>query len=146
MKIVIEEKENPNDEDMIIVRCNELSDSLLTWLQRLKTQEELIVATQGSAIVRIKPNEVYYFESVDNKTFLYTKESVYEIKQRLYEIEKEFKCFDFFRASKSIIVNLDKVHHLSPIIGSRMEVTLNNKEQIIISRQYVNRLKEKLGL
>lgn len=146
MKIIIEEKQHPNDEDTIIIRCNEMNESLMKLIQKLKTQEEKFTATLGTTICRIDPKDVFYFESVDNKTFLYTQTQVYEIKQRLYEIEETFQGSDYFRASKSVILNVSKIHHLSPVIGSRLEAVLINDEKIIISRQYVTQLKELLGL
>ena len=54
--------------------------------------------------------------------------------------------FPFMRASKSMILNLDKIRHLSPAFGGRFEALLENEEKVIISRQYVPVLKERLGL
>ena len=53
---------------------------------------------------------------------------------------------DFFRASKSIILNLTKIKHLSPAFNGRFEALLDNDEKVIISRQFVPELKRKLGL
>lgn len=39
--------------------------------------------------------DVLYFESVDNRIFLYTKEDVMEVKQRLYELEIILSDRDF---------------------------------------------------
>lgn len=146
MKIIIEEKLSKDDEDTIIVRCSSLSDPLLKLLQQLKTSDHLFIGTHSGHISRIKPKDVYYFESVDNKVFLYTKDEVYEIRQKLYEIDEEYKSPDFFRVSKSVILNLSKVKHLSPVLGSRLEATLLNEEKIMISRQYVASLKILLGI
>jgi len=50
------------------------------------------------------------------------------------------------RASKSMIINLDMIKYLSPAFGGRFEALLENDEKVIISRQYVPVLKERLGL
>lgn len=68
MKIIIEEKASREDEDTIIVRCASLNESILKLLQQLKAGDELITCTQNGTIARIRPDDVYYFESVDNKT------------------------------------------------------------------------------
>lgn len=141
MKIIIEEKTSREDEDLIIVRCASLNESVLKLLQQLKAGDERITCTKNGTIARIRPDDVYYFESVDNKTFLYTEREIYEIRQKLYEIEDSYAGLDFFRCSKSIIVNLSKIRFLSPVLGSRLEATLLNDEKIIISRQYVAALK-----
>lgn len=146
MKIIIEEKQDKDDEDTIIIRCDTMNDALMNLIQRLKMQDEKFTATQDHRIVMIHPKDVFYFEAVDNKVFLYTEAQVYEIKQRLYEIEENFRGNDYFRASKSIILNLSKIDHLSPVLGNRIEAVLTNQEKIIVSRQYVSLLKDILGL
>ena len=50
------------------------------------------------------------------------------------------------KITKSMILNLDKIRHLSPAFGGRFEALLENEEKVIISRQYVPVLKERLGL
>lgn len=55
-------------------------------------------------IHQIKLSDVYYFESVDNKVFMYCRDKVFESKQKLYELEQVVEGKKFFRASKSSIV------------------------------------------
>lgn len=95
-------------------------------------------------IHRIEPGAIYYFEAVDNKVFIYCRQRVYESKQRLYEIEAQFANSDFIRVSKSVILNIGKINSIAPAYGGRFEATLDNQEKVIISRQYVPALKEKL--
>lgn len=76
----------------------------------------------------------------------YTADRVYEIHKKLYEIEKEFSDTDFLRISKSIIVNVSKITYIRPMLNGRFEAKLRNDEKIIISRQYVSALKEKLDI
>lgn len=38
----------------------------------------------------------FYFETIDNKTFLYTRDEVYEIRKRLYELENVLNRKGFF--------------------------------------------------
>lgn len=144
MKIIIEDR-SPNEEDTVIVRCNDLDDSLLKLIYGFKMGNNKIVATKDGEITMIAPRDIYYFETVDNKIFLYLTKDVYETKLKLYEIEKEFAGTDFFRASKSTIVNLAKVKSLSPALSGRFEAILLNEERVIISRQYVSELKNKLN-
>ena len=43
-------------------------------------------------------------------------------------------------------MNLNKIRRLAPAFGGRYEALLENGEKVIISRQYVGMLKEKLGV
>jgi len=69
-----------------------------------------------------------------------------EVREKLYTLEGMLPVESFMRASKSAILNLNKVKSLSPAFGGRFEAVLDNGEKTIISRQYVPVLKERLGL
>lgn len=83
---------------------------------------------------------------MDQKVFAYCEKEVYEVKSKLYELEEELNAASFMRAAKSTILNLDKIKSLSPAFGGRFEALLKNGEKVIISRQYVALLKERLGI
>ena len=65
---------------------------------------------------------------------------------RLYEIEEKYKNIDYIRISKSSIVNLNKIKSIRPDFGGKILATMENKEKIYISRQYVQNFKKKLGI
>ena len=71
---------------------------------------------------------------------------VYETKSKLYQLEEELPASIFFRANKAVIVNLDKIDSLTPVFGGRFEAVLENGYKVMISRNYLNTLKELLGL
>lgn len=145
MKITIQDV-GPGDEEEIIVRCRELDEALLRVIHELKTRRGKFTVTDNDKISQIDAGDVYYFESVDNKVFLYLEQGVYEVKYKLYEIEEEYANTDFFRASKSVIINLAKVKQFAPDFGGRFEAQMKNGEKLIISRQYVPLLKKRLGM
>lgn len=122
-----------------------MTPELLRIIARLKAQDALI-AYCGSDILRVRPSDIYYIESVDNKTFLCMKEKVLESKQKLYELEDSLSSYDFLRVSKSLIVNMSKIKSLSPALNGRFEALMDNSEKIIISRQYIADLKKRLGI
>ena len=145
MKIIIEEC-NPGEEDQIIIRCKKLDENILKLITELKQGQKKLTGIKDGNMVMIDPSNVYYFEGVDNKVFLYCKQNVYETKLKLYEIEEEYKNTDFFRASKSVILNVAKIKSISPAYSGRFEAQLYNGEVVVISRQYVPELKKKLGM
>ncbi len=145
MKITIQDIA-PGEEEEIIVRCRDLDEALLRVIHQLKTRRGRFTVTDNDKIRQIDAGDVYYFEAVDNKVFLYLEQGVYEIKYKLYEIEEEYAGTDFFRASKSVIINLAKVKQFAPDFGGRFEAQMKNGERLIISRQYVPVLKKRLGM
>lgn len=134
------------EEEEIIFKCHTLTDDMNQLIFKLKHGDIKIAGYDADGISLLEATDVYYFEATDNKVFAYARKNVYEVKEKLYQIEEMFASFSFIRASKSMVVNLCKIRHLSPAFGGRLEALLENGEKVIISRQYVPVLKERLGL
>lgn len=145
MKVSIEEISREQDEE-IIIRCHEVNDDILKLLNKLKTERAVLLGYNKDNIHRLRIADVYYFEAVDNKVFIYCKDKLFESKQKLYELEEMCKGKKFFRASKSIIINLTKISLVRPSISGRFEAKLDNGEIVAVSRKYVPVLKKMLGL
>ncbi len=139
-QVGIEEREE------IIICCHEISDEVMSLANSIKGQKSFLLASKDSEIFKLDTKEIFYIESVDNKTFIYCKNNIYETKQKLYELEGILKGTKFFRCSKSMILNIGKIRSVSPSVNSRFEAKLVNGETAIISRQYVPTLKKKLGM
>lgn len=145
MRITVETPK-PNEEDEIIIRCHRVDEDLMHLIHRFKERRDGITAYQQREIIKLSPKDIYYFESVDNRVFACCEKQVYEVKLKLYELEKTLSNGDFIRISKSVIVNLDKIKSVVPMLNCRLEAYLQNEEKIIISRQYVPQLKKALGI
>lgn len=136
----------PGEEDEIIVKCSAVDERILKLLNSFKQGGMKLNGHRDGKIYMIDAKDVYYFESVDQRVFAYCKADVFEIKSKLYELEEELPVQDFLRSTKSTILNLNQIKNLTPAFNGRFEALLKNGEKIIISRQYVSSLKEKLGL
>ena len=90
----------------------------------------------------IPVSEIFYIESVDNRTFLYTRDNCYETSVKLYEFEELLKGKCFLRISKSVVLNTMKVESIKPALNGRFSCLLQNGESVIISRKYVRDFKE----
>jgi len=145
MKIRIEEISKEMKEE-ILIRCHEVNDEIYEIVNRLKTENLIVLGYQNDRVHRIKLSAIYYFEAVDGKVFLYCKENVFEVKQKLYELEELLQGKSCFRASKSTILNIAKISSINPSISGRFEAVLDNGERAVVSRQYVPVLKNMLGL
>lgn len=145
MKITILDKDS-GSEDEILVKCSNLSPDIIRLLNSFKGGKDKLAVFKDSQIVVIEPKEIFYFESVDNNVFAYTKENVYESKSKLYQLEEELLSKDFIRVNKAVVLNINKIAKLVPAFGGRFEAVLKNGYKVIISRMYVPLLKEKLGM
>lgn len=145
MKITIQELPE-GEEDEIIIRCRTVDEQLLKLIYGIRAGQEKLTVTKDNKLFQIQLSQIFYFEAVDNRVFAYLEKDVCETRLKLYELEQRFAGTDFFRASKSTIINLAKVKNFSPAFNGRFEVCMKNGERLIVSRQYVPVLKAKLGV
>ncbi len=145
MKITIETPK-PGEEDEIILRFATVDENILKLIQSLKTEKDVITGYVDDKIQKLTLKDIFYFEAVDNKVYAYTAKQVYEVHKKLYEIEEDYANTDFLRISKATVVNVSKITYIRPMLNGRFEAKLRNDEKVIISRQYVPALKEKLDL
>lgn len=144
MKVTINQVSNTNEESAVI-NASLMTDSIRAAVALLENGENIIIGIKDDTRVPVKMNDIYYIESVDEKTFAYTKNDCYGLKNKLYELEETLD-FRFFRCSKSMILNSRKIKSVKTAENARMNATLLNDETIVISRNYVKDLKKRLGL
>ena len=145
MKLSIETIERTRDEE-ILIRCHEMNNEIRSYIDYFNTKDAQLIGYIGNTMHRISLSDVYYFEAVDHKVFIYCSHQVYEARQKLYDLEEMTKAHHFFRSSRTVITNLDRIQMVKPYLGGRFEALLDNNEKLIISRQYVPVLKEMLGV
>ncbi len=145
MKITIVEDPNIHKTEITIV-CAEMTDELNELVANLTVTELTFTGKKGKETFFIPVKDIYYFESVDGAVFMYTDNEIYESTTKLYKIEESLKHTRFSRISKTVIANLDKMMSIKRAEGSRLVATLVNQEKLIVSRQYVSRIKKTLGV
>ena len=145
MKIHI--NENPLlSETEITINCQKTDESIVNIISLLKIFNKKITGIKEGEMFILDVQKILYIDTVDKKTFFYTSKDIYETPLKLYELEEKLIESDFFRASKSTIINFKQIKSLRPEFGGKMLVTMNNDERLYVSRQYVHTIKGKLGL
>lgn len=144
MKITVEHRTGAENE--IVLRCASLDEEMLEVLSFLKDRVTKIPARRDGALFMLMPDDVYYAESVDGNTFLYTKDAVYETRDSLAVLEVKYESAGYVRIHKSQLVNLRHIKALRSTSDRRIEITLNNAERMIVSRHYAQDLKIRLGI
>lgn len=130
----------------INITCSKLTSEIETLLATLRILDSQMTVVKDGETFFVDVADIYYIESVDRKTFVYTKNDVYESKLRLYEMEERLCAGGFFRAGKSCIIQISYIRSLKTDIDRKIRVTLENGEKLMVSRQYSDELKRRLGL
>lgn len=128
------------------IHCREITSETERLERYIRRFDERIIGSSEGQAHTIALEQILYIEAVDKKTFIYTPNNVYETDKKLYELETVLDEKTFFRCSKSVIVNLNKITRLKPEVTRNILVTLTNGEVVVISRRNVKQLKVLIGL
>lgn len=141
MKVTIRRILN-REEEQVIIECTQITSEVRDIrAYALSKGTALAGMTNANRLERFELQDVYYFEALDEKVFAYTKDKVYEIKSRLYELEETYMAYHFIRCSKSVVINLMLLGSISPALNGRFFAHMKNGEKLIISRQYAAAIK-----
>ena len=145
MKIRIEQ--TPVEENEVILRCAQLDDEMLRVLSLLRSgMQKLLVWNEQRETLPLSVSKVVYCETVEEKTFVYTHDGIYQTALSLAELEDRWGDLGLFRAGKSSVVNLHEIQKLKNCGSGRIEALLTTGEKMVISRRYAPILRERLGL
>jgi len=131
-------------EPEITITCREADEQILRLVAALRAFDKKITGVLDGQTYVLSPGDILYIDTTDRRTFLYAANAVYETPLRLYELLERLSQDDFFRASKSCIINFNKITSLRPDFGGRLILTMENGEKLTVSRQFVPDVKKKL--
>ena len=130
------------EEEEVIIQCVKMSPLVRDIYSYALAKGQEVNASLDGKLCRIQLEDICYFEAVDEKLFAYTKDQVYDVRMRLYEVENTYKYCHFMRCSKSVVLNLMQLIGISPTLNGRFYAHMKNHEKVVISRQYVKEIRQ----
>lgn len=135
MKVMIT-REAGISEDYAEIHCKEETPAIRKLADYIEAVNMKITGSDGGAVRLLNLSEIFYFESVEKKTFAYLEGSVWEVEMALREAEENYRILGFVRVSKSIVVNLYKVAQMKNDFEMRMLLEMENGETLVMNRHY----------
>ena len=132
----IKTKEDNLEENYLELHYDKMDDETNAVISRLTDTLRYIEGTYEDKKVSVALADIFYIETVDRKTFAYTKDMCVEIKEALRDIIEEFSKIGFVRISKSSVVNLYKIKKLQGDINMRVIIYMKNDEKLVMNRSY----------
>lgn len=134
-------------------QIKEGEDEVIIRYRQMNTEVEAIACVVQSSGIRIEgyaedrqlfllPEQIYYFESVDGVTYAYLKDEVCKVNDSLEHLAIRYEDRGMFRCSKSMVINIYKISYLKSEPGNRICSTMENGEQVMISRRYARILRQ----
>lgn len=133
--------ENKNEKKMTMYFENYSETDVVNFFEKyiVSTVEDAFygVEVQGNIQRELKKvffSEIFYFEAIQDKLFVYTKDSAFQLKSRLYEIEELHPSF--VRINKSIVVNILNVKKVISLLNSKLRIELVDGQDLEVNRKY----------
>lgn len=101
-----------------------------------------IVCYKNNQLFNIPLDKIFKIYCRDSFVFLKTEDQEYEIKERLFEIEKQVEAFSFFKINKSEIINITKVVDFDFTYSGTVHVHFKNGDISTVSRRQIIKLKK----
>ena len=144
MKLVRTKEENLT-ENYLELHYDRMDEETAAVLARLRDSLRYLEGSCEGRKISVALTDIFYLETVDRRTFAYTKDMCIEIREALRDVTDEFAGAGFVRISKSAVVNIYKVKRLQGDLNMRVIIYLKNDEKLIMNRSYRNEFYERLN-
>lgn len=146
MQIEIKIEENCIDPKIIIV-TGTMTDEIDKIIKMLSNEQpQLIAGFKDDVVEVLEPSDIYRIFSESGKVLAETNHGEYTLRLRLYEMEQRLDSHSFMRISNSDIINLKKVQKFDLSFAGTICVTLSNGTVTYVSRRFVAKIKQLLGI
>ena len=142
---LIKTKEENIEENYLELHYDKIDEETNAVLDRLRDTLRYIEGVSEDKRVSVAVTDIFYIETVDRKTFAYTKDMCVEIKEALRDIIEEFAKVGFVRISKSTVVNIYKIKKLQGDLNMRVIIFLKNDEKLVMNRSYRTEFYDRLN-
>ena len=139
--------DNSCKETKIIVVTDKITDEINTLVKKLaEDTPQLIAGLQRDILKILDQHDILRIYATNGKVYAETEDGEYLIRLRLYELEERLDKNDFVRISNSEIINLKKVKGFDLSYTGTICVSFLNDTVTYISRRYVKKIKQVLGI
>ncbi len=119
-----------------IIKLLENEDSAPGAFFAVNDGKTYFIEPDSMELIRTEGREIVCYDQRKNR---------YILTRPLYELESSLGN-SFIRVSKSTIINIHRIHHVSAAFNGTMELVMKNGVEDYISRSFRKSFKERLGL
>lgn len=146
MQIEIKIEENCIEPKIILV-AGKMTDEIHAMVKKLSGEQlQMIAGFKEDMVELLEPSDIYRIFAETGKVVAETDQGEYVLRFRLYEMEQKLEGHSFVRISNSDIINLKKVKRFDLSFSGTICVTLSNGTVTYVSRRFVAKIKQLLGM
>ena len=134
-------------EPKIVILTDRVTEEINEIVKRLSGEQTRMLAgfKDGQATV-LEPERIYRVYASNGKVYAEAEGGTYLLRLRLYEAEERLSVRSFGRISGGVVINLKKVRGFDLSFMGTICVSLSNGTVTYVSRRYVSKIKQLLGL
>jgi len=132
-------------ETEIEIKYPEMTERIAQMIRHIRQYDSTIEGFKEDQEYKISLEQVYYIETTDRKTFIYLKNDVYESRKTIQTIESTLEGTTIVRIGKALLLNISALKSLRPYPNHRIMGELLNGENLLVSRRYIEILKERMS-
>lgn len=131
----------------LVIYTKEMTDEINALVERLSgPQSQSLLGFQGDEMQLLSPKEIIRIYSQQQKVIAETESGLFTLRLRLYELEDRLSLSHFVRISQSELVNFNHVRKLDLSYNGTIGIVFKNGGQSYVSRRYMPKIKEYLGI
>ncbi|MBE6765418.1 MAG: LytTR family transcriptional regulator [Ruminococcaceae bacterium] len=135
--------ENPK----VIIITDKMTQEINDLVKQLTdSSPQIIVGQREDSLEILEQSDIVRIYSASGKIFAVSSGKEYILRQRLYELEERLDKTRFARISNSEIINLRKVKKFDMSLSGTICVLLSDGTASYVSRRYVAKIKQILGI
>lgn len=134
-------------EPKIVILTDRVTEEINEIVKRLSGEQTRMLAgfKDGQATV-LELERIYRVYASNGKVYAEAEGGTYLLRLRLYEAEERLSDRSFVRISGGEVINLKKVRGFDLSFMGTICVSLSNGTVTYVSRRYVSKIKQLLGL
>ena len=134
-------------EPKIVLITAQMTDEVSRLIKRLSCEElNMLAGFREDTVEILEQDKIVRLFASSGKVYAVTEKGDYLVRLRLYELEERLDKRSFVRISNSEIINLRKVTSFDLSFTGTIGISLSNGETAYVSRRYVAKLKQVLGI
>lgn len=144
----VEIKLDPNcGEAKVIILTPQMTDEIQLLVKRISMESpQVLSGFRDEKLEVLEQSDILRIYAEGGKVFAVTMKGEYTLRLRLYELEERLDKRLFVRISHSEIINLKKVKSFDLSFTGTICVTLPDGAVTYVSRRYVPKIKQVLGI
>ncbi|MGE6378393.1 LytTR family DNA-binding domain-containing protein [Peribacillus muralis] len=127
----------------VLIRNNAWNEEVEQLMERLKERKRPYFVGRKDDMQHIfRAEDIICVFTEQDTIMVRTNQGNFEMRERLYELERDLPGNQFVRLSKSVIANLDELSRFEAYFNGTLCVYFRSGEKEYVSRHYVQGIKK----